>query len=173
MLRWMERFLLDVAAAAIVALGALISISVALRVTVNSGVPDTVVMVAELMVAAIILPLAATVAARANIVVEVVSQMFPRRVQDWLVVFGSAFGLMALLPLIWAGWKEAHDAVTGGGFFFGELSLPKWPGRVVFLFGVTLCWIRLAVQFWGDVGTIRRGEHIDDGSDHSLMEEGA
>ena len=85
MLRWLERFLLDVAAAAILALGALITVSVLLRVTVNSGIPDTVVMVAELMVAAIILPLAATVAARANIVVEVLTQHFPRRVQDWLL----------------------------------------------------------------------------------------
>ncbi|CAM4291468.1 TRAP transporter small permease [Palleronia rufa] len=172
MLRWLERFLLDVAAAAILALGALITASVLLRVTVNSGIPDTVVMVAELMVAAIILPLAATVAARANIVVEVLTQHFPRRVQDWLVVFGGVVGLLALLPLIWAGWKEAYDAVMGGGFFFGQLSLPKWPGRVLFLFGVCFCWIRLAVQLAGDVRTIARGGHIDAEPDHQIMEEG-
>ncbi len=90
------------------------------------------------MVAAILLPLAATIAARANIVVEVLSQHLPLRVQDWLIVFGGVCGLLALLPLIYAGWREAHSAVTGGGFFFGELSLPKWPGRVLFLFGIAL-----------------------------------
>ena len=161
MLRRIERLLLDLAGAAIVALGLLIVVSVALRITLNSGVPDTVVMVSELMVAAILLPLAATVAARANIVVEVVSQHFPRRVQDWLIVFGGVFGLLALLPLIWAGWNETSSAISGGGFYFGQLSLPKWPGRVLFLFGIGICWVRLAVQVGGDVSTILSGRHID------------
>ncbi len=172
MLRRIETLLLDLAAAAIVALGFLITLSVVLRVTLNSGVPDTVVMVSELMVAAILLPLAATVAARANIVVEVLSQTFPARVQDWLVVFGGVVSLLALVPLLWAGWREAAAAVTGGGFYFGELSLPKWPGRVLFLFGIAVCWVRLALQVAQDVATIRSGAHIDtDGG--SLMQEDA
>ena len=172
MLRWTERFLLDLSAAAIAALGVLITLSVVLRATLNTGVPDTVVMVTELMVAAIVLPLAATVAARANIVVEVLSQHFPRRVQDWLVIFGGIVGLFALLPLIWAGWKEAHSAVTGGGFYFGQLNLPKWPGRVIFLFGVSVCWLRLAIQVAQDIRTVADGHHIETEAEHSLMEEG-
>ena len=173
MLRHIERLLLDLACAAIVALGALITVSVLLRIVVNGGIPDTVVMVAELMVAAIVLPLGAVIAARANIVVEVLSQHFPGRVQDLLVIFGGVLGLLALAPLIWAGWKEAHDAITGGGFFFGQLNLPKWPGRVLFLFGVAFCWLRLAVQIVRDVRTVARGERIDADSDHTLMEEQA
>ena len=169
MLRRIEILLLDLAAAAIVALGLLITITVVLRLTLNSGIPDTVVMVAELMVAAILLPLAATVAARANIVVEVLSQRFPMRVQDYLVIFGGIVGLLALIPLIWAGWKEAHDAVTGGSFFYGQLNLPKWPGRVLFLAGVVLCWIRLAVQVIEDIRTVSRGAHID--TEDQTMEE--
>lgn len=172
MLRHLERLLLDLAGAAIVALGLLITLSVALRATLNSGIPDSVVMVTELMVAAILLPLAATVAARANIVVEVLSQRFPRRVQDWLIVFGGVFGLLALLPLIWAGWHEVVSAITSGGFFFGELSLPKWPGRVLFLFGIAVCWLRLAVQVAGDIRTILFGRHIDTDTG-PLMEEEA
>ena len=161
MLRRIETLLLDLAAAAIVALGLLITVSVVLRLTLNSGIPDTVVMVAELMVAAILLPLAATVAARANIVVEVLSQRFPLRVQDALVILGGIIGLLALLPLIWAGWHEATGTIESGSFFYGQLNLPKWPGRVIFLVGVVLCWIRLAVQVVQDIGTFSRGEHID------------
>ena len=172
MLRWTERFLLDLAAAAIAALGLLISLSVLLRAMANTSIPDTVVMVTELMVAAIVLPLAATVAARANIVVEVLSQHFPRRVQDWLVIFGGVVGLFALLPLIWAGWKEATSAIQGGAFYFGQLNLPKWPGRVIFLFGVSVCWLRLAIQVASDIHTVADGHHIETESEHSLMEEG-
>ncbi len=171
MLRHIERLLLDLACAAIVALGGLITASVVLRIAFNSGIPDTVVMVSELMVAAILLPLAATVAARANIVVEVLSQHFPARAQDWLVVAGGAFGLLALLPLIWAGWRETHSALTGGGFYFGQLNLPKWPGRVLFLFAISVCWLRLAVQVAGDVRTIASGRHIDTAVGPAIEEE--
>ncbi|SPJ22600.1 TRAP transporter small permease [Palleronia abyssalis] len=173
MLRWVERFLLDLAAAAIVALGLLITASVLLRITLNSGIPDTVVMVAELMVAAIILPLAATIAARANIVVEVLSQHFPGRVQDCLVILGGVIGLLALLPLLWAGYREAASAIESGGFFFGQLNLPKWPGRVLFLFGLIVCWVRLLVQVVADMRTFARGERIDTETGTNYMQEEA
>ena len=173
MLRRIEQLLLDIACAAIVALGVLITASVLLRIVVNGGIPDTVVMVTELMVAAIVLPLGAVIAARANIVVEVVSQHLPARTQDMLVILGGLLGLLALAPLIWAGWKEAHDAVTGDGFFFGQLNLPKWPGRVLFLVGVAFCWLRLAVQVASDIRTVARGDRIDMDGGHTLMEEKA
>ena len=149
-----------------IGLGVLITASVCLRIFANSGIPDTVVMVRELMVAAIILPLAATATARANIVVEVLTQHLPKRVQDWLIVFGSVMGLFALSPLIWAGWNEVSGAISSGSFFFGQLSLPKWPGRAIFLFGIALCFVRLAVMVWQDVATIRSGGHIDAEPDH-------
>ncbi|SDF22874.1 TRAP transporter small permease [Limimaricola pyoseonensis] len=171
MLSRIEKLLLDLAVIAVIALGLLITVSVVLRATLNSGIPDTIVMVRELMVAAIVLPLASTAAARANIVVEVISERLPRRTQDWLVVLGSAVGLLALAPLIWAGWREAVHTLESGSFFFGQLSLPKWPGRVLFLFGVTFCWIRLAVQMTGDISTIRSGGHVLVPAKHNPHEE--
>ncbi len=160
MLSRIEKLLLDLAVIAVIGLGLLITTSVVLRVTLNSGVPDTIVMVRELMVAAIVLPLAATAAARGNIVVEVLSERLPYRAQDWLVVFGSVVGLFALAPLIWAGWNEAIHTFESGSFFFGQLSLPKWPGRMIFLVGVSLCWLRLLIQVAGDVASIRAGRRV-------------
>ena len=172
MLTRIESFLLNLAAAAIIGLGLLITTSVVLRATLNSGIPDTINMVGELMVAAIVLPLAATAAARGNIVVEVLSERLPARTQDWLVVLGSFVGLLALAPLIWAGWKEAVHTIESGSYFFGQLSLPKWPGRVIFLFGVSFCWLRLALQMVGDIRTIRAGGRIlTDPSKHYPHEE--
>ncbi|KAF0676872.1 TRAP transporter small permease [Profundibacterium mesophilum] len=171
MLARLERLLLDLAVIAVIGLGLLITLSVILRATLNSGIPDTVVMVTELMVAAIVLPLAATTAARAHIVVEFVSNYLPWRAQDWLVVFGSAVGLAALAPLIWAGWREALHVIESGSFFFGQLSLPKWPGRVIFLFGISFCWIRLAVMMLGDIAAIRAGRPVIERAPHIPQEE--
>jgi len=171
MLRRIERLLLDLAAISVVGLGLLITVSVLLRAFANSGVPDTVVMVRELMVAAIVLPLAAVAAARANIAVEFVANALPPRLRDALVVFGSVVGLFALAPLIWAGWRELAHTATSGAFFFGELSLPKWPGRAIFLFGMIVCWLRLLVMVVSDLGKMARGEPLIDDLPHTPAEE--
>jgi TRAP-type C4-dicarboxylate transport system permease small subunit len=160
MLARIERLLLDLSVAAIAGLGLLIAGNVMLRAFFNAGIPDAIVMVRELMVAAIVLPLAAATAARAHIVVEFLSKMLPARLQDWLVVAGSVAGLLALAPLIWAGWREAASTLGSGTYFFGELNLPKWPGRVIFLLGLSFCWLRLLAMVAGDLRTIRRGGHL-------------
>ncbi|SDY46201.1 TRAP transporter small permease [Citreimonas salinaria] len=160
MLRRIERLLVDLSIISVLGLGFLITATVVLRAVFNSGVPDAIVMVSELMVAAVILPLAATTASRSHIVVEFVSNRMPPRIRDGLVIFGSVFGLLALAPLIWAGWREVTHTIASGGYFFGDLNLPKWPGRVIFLIGVSFCWLRLAIMVWQDVGAMRRGEPL-------------
>ncbi|ETX29594.1 TRAP transporter small permease [Roseivivax isoporae] len=171
MLLRLERLLLDLAVLAVIGLGGLITATVLLRTLFNSGVPDAIVIVAELMVAAIVLPAAAVTANRAHIAVEVVTNRLPPRAQDGLIVFGTCFGLIALAPLIYAGWREAASALADGGYFFGELNLPRWPGRVIFLFGVSLCWLRLLVMLVRDVGHLRRGERIPQDTPAHLVEE--
>ncbi|MAX51693.1 MAG: TRAP transporter small permease [Donghicola eburneus] len=160
MLRRIERLLLDLAVFAVIGLGVLITASVLLRITVNSGIPDTIVIVRELMVVAIVLPLAVATLERAHIVVEFLSNKMPTRVQDWLIVGGSIFGLFALSPLIFAGWRETVHTIESGAFFFGQLNLPKWPGRVIFLIGISFCWLRLLLMVIGDIRTIRSGGSV-------------
>ncbi|SLN23589.1 Tripartite ATP-independent periplasmic transporters, DctQ component [Roseivivax jejudonensis] len=160
MLHRLEKLLLDLAAVAVIGLGLLITAQVGLRTFANSSIPDAIVMVRELMVAAIVLPAAAVTANRAHIAVEVVSNRLPSRAQDALLIFGTIVGLLGLLPLIYAGWREAYGAIAEGGYFFGDLNLPRWPGRVIFLFGITLCWVRLALMLATDLGHWRRGEPI-------------
>ena len=168
MLHRIERLLLDLAAIAVAGLCLLITLSVILRATVNSGIPDTIVMVADLMVAAIVLPLAAATTARAHIVVEFVSKLLAPRTQDWLIVAGTIVGLLALMPLIYAGWNELSKTFERGSFYFGELGLPKWPGRAIFLVGMVFCWIRLFLMAVGDIRTIRSGAHIDPDGDKTI-----
>lgn len=59
-----------------------------------------------------------------------------------MIVAGSLFGVLAPMPLLYAGWNEAAKNIAPGSFYFGELSLPKWPGRVIFLLGLSFCWLR-------------------------------
>ena len=54
MLRRIERLLVDLSIISVLGLGFLITATVILRAVFNSGVPDAIVMVSELMVAALL-----------------------------------------------------------------------------------------------------------------------
>lgn len=162
MLRRIERLLVDLSIAAVAGLCALITLNVALRALFNGGVPDSTTLVAELMIAAVVLPMAAATTQRAHIAVDLIAKRLPRRVGDGLIVFGSIFGLIALSPLIWAGTREVLGVIEKGSFFYGELQLPKWPGRVLFLIGMAICWLRLLVMVIRDIRTLRKGGSLSD-----------
>lgn len=144
MLKRIETLLLGLAALAVLTMGVMITVNVVLRLF-GTSLPDSVVLVRELMVAAIILPLAAVTAARAHVCVEVLTNLLPPRVRQGLILIGWFVGLVAFAPLVYAGWRELASTWTGGSFFFGDLSLPKWPGRLLFLIGMAAFWLRLLI----------------------------
>jgi len=40
------------------------------------------------------------------------------------------------------------------------LELPKWPGRVIFLVGISFCWLRLFIMVVQDIRTLRSGQRL-------------
>ncbi|MBR9763354.1 MAG: TRAP transporter small permease [Rhodobacteraceae bacterium] len=157
----LDRFLLNLGAAAVLLLGTLITVNVLTRALFGISIPDSVTMVRELMVAAILLPLAQATAERAHVSVELLSKRLSPRGQSLLIILGSLIGLLALSPLLWAGWKEFHDTWTSGSFFSGEIQIPKWPGRLMFVLGVATCWLRLVWLAFDDARTVLRGGTVD------------
>jgi len=162
MLTRLESWLHSLGAIAIIALGALIAGNVVLRTVFDYSIPDSVVIAKELMIAVVILPLSAVTVVRAHVVVEFVANRLPGRLQSWLVVFGWVIGLLVMLVLLFSGWRELSSTWQSGGFFFGDLSLPKWPGRLVFVLGVTICALRLVQMVFSDSVAAWRGESTQD-----------
>lgn len=156
----LENWLHSLGAIAVIALGTLIAGNVLLRAMFDYSIPDNVVIAKELMIAVVILPLSAVTVARANVVVEFLSNRLPDRVQSWLIVFGWLIGLLVMLVLLYSGWRELSSTWQSGGFFFGDLSLPKWPGRLVFVLGVAVCAIRLVQMLFSDGAVAWRGRPI-------------
>ncbi len=163
----LEKILLGLGALAVILLGVLITTNVVARAVFGGQVPDSVTMVRELMVAAIVLPLAAATAARAHVSVAFLSDRFGVRLRSWLIVAGSVIGLIALAPLIWAGGREFLSVWEKGSFFYGDLNLPKWPGRLIFVIGITATFLRLSELVWRDIGTIRAGGTVSDEQQHA------
>jgi len=155
MLVKLENLLLAAAGLCVVALGLLITATVLLRSTVGWGVPDDVVIAKELMVGAIVLPLAAVSTARAHIAIEFIYNRLGVRTQAWLLAFASVFGLLALIPIVYAAWRELSHVVSVGSYFFGELALPKWPGRLAFFVGISCFALRMVVLSIQDIKSAR------------------
>lgn len=143
-----------------IALGALIAADVVGRELLGAPVPDTVTIVRELMVAAIVLPLAAATAARSHVAVEFLTDRLPVRWVSWLTAIGALVGALALTPLLFAGGRELAHNWTTGGFFYGDLNLPRWPGRALFLLGMGACFARLLVLAVRDARAAGRGEPV-------------
>ncbi|MFI0397242.1 TRAP transporter small permease [Paracoccus jiaweipingae] len=158
----LESLGLQLGTVAVVALALLITANVVGRALFGQGVPDTVIMVRELMIPAIMLPLGAATAQRAHIAVTVLADRLPPRVQGGLIVFGTLVALLALLPLLYAGGREALRAFSSGAFYDGDFALPRWPMRAVFWWGLAAMWLRLAWQLIADITTLRRHGAIPD-----------
>lgn len=161
MLNRIEKLCIDVATAAIILLALMIFADVVALNLFKTSVPDAVIIVRELMVLAIIMPLAAATTQRAHIAVEFLTNMLPPRVVNHFVIFGTLFGVFALTPLIYSGTKELMHQINTGSAFYGDLNLPQWPGRLAFVIGIALCWLRLVVMALGDIATVWRGENLE------------
>ena len=170
----LEKILLGLGAIAVIALGVMITANVVARAAFGGAVPDSVTMVRELMVAAITLPVAAATAARAHVSVAFLSDRFGPRLRSWLIVMGSVVGIVALAALLYAGVREFLGVWEKGSFFYGDLNLPKWPGRLIFVIGILATLARLIELVVRDIGTIRRGGTVSDEQQHAgdMMAEG-
>ncbi|WP_265500101.1 TRAP transporter small permease [Paracoccus beibuensis] len=167
-MRLIERTLLDIAVLALMALGAVIFANVAMRATIGVSVPDAIIIVRELMVAAIILPMAAATAARGHVAVTFLSDRMPAAVRGRLILLGHVVGLLALLPLIYAAWRVTAQTYVSGEFYYGDLNLLRWPGVALFLAGLVLMWVRIAVLLAGDMRQLRATGTILDGDGNEV-----
>lgn len=154
MLDKLERFFINIATLAVLVMALLIFADVIALNVFNTSIPDVVIMVRELMVLAVIMPLAAVTTKRSHIAVEFVTNLLPARLVGWLVVFGTVFCVISLTPLIYSANKDLLHQLTANTEFYGDLGLPQWPGRLAFLTGITLCWLRLLVMAVNDFRTM-------------------
>lgn len=138
-----EKLFLDLGACAIIIFCIYICAGIILRTFFASQVPDEVVIVGELMVAALILPLGYVAADRGFIAVELLTNHMPVSIQRWLNVLAVSVGLLATMPIAYAAFHAAETALTSGNYFFGLLSLPEWPGRLAFFCGYVVFVLRL------------------------------
>ena len=136
--RLIERAAIAVAALAVLAAGAIIVASVGGRTFFGIGVPDAEIIVQDLMVLAVLLPLAAVAGRRAHIAVDLFVRGLSPRIQRFLNAGIGVLSILFLIPIAWSGWQNFAAAWHSDGYYDGALEIAEWPGRLAFLFGLLL-----------------------------------
>ena len=104
--------------------------------------------------------------------VEVLTGALPRRAQYALNVLGSLIGFLATLPIAYAGWLDLTHVLAEGSYFFGDLYLPEWPGRLIFFIGYFVFVARLASLAVADaIAFLRKQDRQPPGDGHGFDSE--
>ncbi|MBU3029646.1 TRAP transporter small permease subunit [Paracoccus marinaquae] len=157
-MRVIERTLLDLAVLATVMLCAV----VVGNAVFGSSTAAATGLVRDLMIATIMLPLAAASAARAHVAVTFLTDRLPHRPRGWLILFGHAVALLALLPLIHAGFAEVMRLGATTELPDVETGPARGPGIALFLAGLSLMWLRIAIMLVADLREFRATGTITD-----------
>lgn len=151
-----ERVMLEFAVVSTLALALAITANVLGRQFFGLAVPDIVIIVRELMIPTIVFPLAAATANRAHIAVTFVTDRMSPRIRGRLIIFGWFVALLAMLPLLYASWRNLSGSWASGEFYDGLLGIPRWPMKLAFLLGLLMMTIRLVLVALEDISQLRR-----------------
>ena len=160
-LRKIENAAMWLACAALFLMGAIVTASVIGRVAFNLPVPDDLIMVGLLMVCVIVLPLAFVERADGHIAVTVIADRLPVRVQYGLRAFGTIlfagfFGTMGYMLALKVPGEYADNL-----YYDGQLYIPTWPMKAMFVFGVAVLTVRCLVSLYNHVGIVFTGRVPD------------
>ena len=144
-------FVLDtLGAVAVVLLCLLITANIVAREVIQVGIPDSIIMVRELMVPAILFPLSAATARRAHVAIEFIANHFPDGLNRWIAVLAGLIGLLVVTVLLMAGWFEFSKTFSSNAHYGGHFQFPKWPSRALFVLAIGIFWLRLLHVTWVD-----------------------
>ena len=136
--RLIERVAIVIAAVAVLAAGAIICINIAGRSTIGFSIPDGEIIIQDLMVLAVLLPLATVAGRRAHISVDLFVRTLGPRTRRWLNAAMGVLSVLFLIPIVWSGWANFTAAWRSGGYYDGGLEIAEWPGRLAFLVGMLI-----------------------------------
>lgn len=151
MIKHIEQALDTLGAISVILLCLVIAAIVLWREFLGMGFPDGIVIVRELMVPAILFPLAATTSRRGHVSIEVLANHFPDVLNRWIAVLAAFLGLFVMLTLVYAGWTQFSKAWVGGTHLGGDFNIPKWPSRLLYVIAIAFAAVRMAHILWVDL----------------------
>ncbi|NMM44737.1 TRAP transporter small permease [Rhodospirillaceae bacterium KN72] len=146
-----ERAMSFVAGLVLLAMGILITASVAAREQIGVTIPDDILLVGLSMVAVVCLPLSHVQRDRGQISVTVITDRLPWGYGACGRILGHVIGTLLFGAIAWLTVASVPQAFAQNHYYDGQLLIPVWPVKVVFGIGMGLFAIRLALCAVGDV----------------------
>ncbi|MCE8005569.1 TRAP transporter small permease [Aestuariivita sp.] len=136
---------------ALLIMGALVTGSVLGRSLFNAPIPDDLLMIGLLMVCVIVLPLSYVERSNGHIVVTVIADRLPVRVQRVLRIFGQLIfaAFMGTMGFVIA--RKVPSEFEQNLYYDGHLEVPTWPMKAVFAFGVAVFLLRIVTNIIRDL----------------------
>ncbi|MEM9901094.1 MAG: TRAP transporter small permease [Pseudomonadota bacterium] len=152
-------FLLDtLGAIAVALLCVLIVTTVFAREILALAVPDSIILVRELMVPAILFPLSAATSRRAHVAIDLFANHFPDALNRWIAAFAALVGIVIVATLVVAGWQQFTNTWANGAHHGGDLLIPKWISRAAYFIAFGFVLIRMIQLFWVDLHAAITGQ---------------
>lgn len=145
-------FVLDtLGAIAVALLCLLIVVTVFAREALAIAVPDSIILVRELMVPAILFPLSAATSRRSHVAIDLFANHFPDALNRWIAAFAALVGIIIVATLVFAGWEQTVNNWTNGAHHGGELLIPKWISRAAYFIAFGFVLLRMIQIFFVDL----------------------
>jgi TRAP-type C4-dicarboxylate transport system permease small subunit len=162
-LRALEGAFLLCSVFAIFLLMTLICVSVLGRNLFASPVPDDIILAENLMPFIVCLPLAFVTARRGHIEVEIFTSWMPNGALNALSAFANLIGMLIFLAIAWCAWQGVLKDLATQQYYEGILQLPIWMTKLVFVLGVAVFSLRLALNAMIDVRNVYYGRIAESG----------
>jgi len=151
MLKRTEALLDTLGAIAVALLCLLIVVTVFAREVFAVAVPDSIILVRELMVPAILFPLSAATSRRAHVAIDLFANHFPDALNRWIAVFAALIGIVIVATLVVAGWYQFTNTWNNGAHHGGDFFIPKWISRAAYFVAFGFVLVRMCQVFLVDL----------------------
>lgn len=153
-----ESFTMWAAACSVLLMMFISAVSVAGRELFGSPIPDDVIFQGLLMVATIALPLAYIHRRDGHISVTITTNWMPPRAIALLRILGAIMGFIFFAIIGTAVLRDIVPDYVNDAVIDGVFELPKWPMKVVFVFGIAAFLLRIILSIVISVIDLWRGE---------------
>lgn len=158
MLKRTELVLDTLGAIAVALLCLLIVVTVCAREIFAFAVPDSIILVRELMVPAILFPLSAATSRRAHVAIDLFANHFPDAANRWIAAFAALVGIVIVTTLVVAGWQQFLNNWGNGAHHGGDFLIPKWISRAAYFVAFSFVLVRMIQIFFVDLRAAVTGQ---------------
>jgi TRAP-type C4-dicarboxylate transport system permease small subunit len=132
------------------------TLDIFLRYIMEEPLPAIFQLTEFMMVGVVYLGISYVQSMKEHIKIEMATSWLPKRGQDLLDIFGYLVGLLLFAIMMWQSGRLAWEAWVTQDYTMGIIHFPLWPAKSIIPIGCGLLCVRLLLDIFLDIQTLRR-----------------